>query len=347
MSTFTPSRTDPPFVTPAWTLVEQLPERDPENDDSDEWEEDETYLSANLLQISYVTLDFGRYMKPEGFHHVREVQLTNVASPTPYARLGGQIFRGRHELLIGSEIILQHEDPDTTREASTSAYTPFATATSRIVFHPISVGGASVESQKRPRSAKVPKGTKKPPPVIKLAEPREPRPRGRPKGSVNKTKSKTPDAETEKDGEVGQSGGPDVVQPKPRGRPKGSGKGKGKAADVAAEQAEPEVEEVGQGEGDREGSSEAGNQRGEPAPEPGKEGEKTREVKERAPPKKRGPPPGTRGLTTMDTEELIVVNSTAGGLDAGPGPRTRAGERAGMDISTDAMDEEDVEMNDN
>ncbi|KAL8292147.1 hypothetical protein RQP46_001613 [Phenoliferia psychrophenolica] len=184
MSTnFTPSLTDPPFVTPTWTLVDELPERDA---DDDEWEEDE---------VMYVTLDFGRHMKPEGYHHVREVQLINVNAATPYARLGGQIFRGQHEELIGSEILLQHKDVRPTAESSKSAYRPFATTSSRIVFHPISIGNVSItKGSTRARTGK-PKAVPKPKAAPKKKEPVydedgqlvvEKKKVGRPKGSKNK-----------------------------------------------------------------------------------------------------------------------------------------------------------------
>ncbi|KAM0751645.1 hypothetical protein T439DRAFT_379751 [Meredithblackwellia eburnea MCA 4105] len=164
------STSAPPLLTPAWTQLSQLPT----HDNDEEWEQD---------QVDYVTLDFARHLPPGAFHRIDELELLGMNLPTPYARLGSQLFRGRHEQLIGTEVILSHS-LDGSKEGSPPTYQPFATSKSRIIFNPITL----VDTKK--------KKVTKPEPVIDSDSNSVIKKRGRPKGSKNKKTRTTVDIVT-------------------------------------------------------------------------------------------------------------------------------------------------------
>ncbi|KAM0788579.1 hypothetical protein ACM66B_001701 [Microbotryomycetes sp. NB124-2] len=105
-----------PLVDSTWQQVSKLAD----DYDRDEWEEDE---------VCYLTLDFGKL--PTGAVTSGDLQLLALNSDTPFARVGGSIFRGQHESLIGSEIFLE-------RDNETGSYSPWSSTTNaRIQFDPV------------------------------------------------------------------------------------------------------------------------------------------------------------------------------------------------------------------
>ncbi|KAI5481678.1 hypothetical protein MNV49_002904 [Pseudohyphozyma bogoriensis] len=161
---YTPSRTNPPLIDASWRLVDSL-EQEVE-DDEDEWEEEE---------VTYVTLDFGRHVKPESYRQ-QELQLLAPESATPFAQIGASVFQGHHERLIGSEIILQ--------QGEDGSYSPLTTSTHRIVFHPVNLTPLDSTTSSKSKATAKAKGKGKAANVDPDAPPRK---RGRPKGAKNKT----------------------------------------------------------------------------------------------------------------------------------------------------------------
>ncbi|GAA6034401.1 hypothetical protein JCM8097_002707 [Rhodosporidiobolus ruineniae] len=211
-----------PFVAvlnPAWRQVEYLAPRDGpdamQDGDDDEWEEDE---------VEYVTLEFAQNLREEELVAASEMQLLAPESKTPYVRIGHQYFQGTHEMLIGNDILLQHDDK------ATPAYRPFATSSHRINFQPI-----DLQFTPGKRLAKLEEEA-----AAAAAEASGRRP-GRPKGSRNKLKpgedflhsTPAPPPAAKNDGGNGDA----AMEDAPEAGPSGEG---GKAGADAEERAEGE-----------------------------------------------------------------------------------------------------------
>ncbi|GAA6014199.1 hypothetical protein JCM10207_006130 [Rhodosporidiobolus poonsookiae] len=135
-----------PVLNPAWQLVDELPQREGaeaplegvEVADDDEWEEDE---------VEYVTLEFAQHLRDRDLEEAGEVQLLSLEAHEPYARIGQKYFRGTHEELIGNDILLMHQ-PD-----ASPSYQPFATASHRVVFQPVTLTPNSLLARQPPQAS--------------------------------------------------------------------------------------------------------------------------------------------------------------------------------------------------
>ncbi|KAG6915768.1 hypothetical protein DXG01_009884 [Tephrocybe rancida] len=86
------------------------------------------YASDEEEQVSYVTLDLGS-IEPSLVPSSSTYRLIGLDTPTPFLQLSGTILKGRHETLLGSEILFT--DPPDKR--SLTPLTPPTTST-RICF---------------------------------------------------------------------------------------------------------------------------------------------------------------------------------------------------------------------
>lgn len=170
-------------------------------------------------------------MKPEGYHHVQEVQLTVrrarprlssfVVQPADNARIAEHqhsdtVRSSRRPSLPGparaahrernpaapqrcvlpglahrhspAHSTLRRSDTTYSPDPSTSAYSPFATTSARIVFHPIILGGIVVGKGTTRAQGPKPK-VKSTAPVIGKSNKKV----GRPAGSKNRPKAVDPD----------------------------------------------------------------------------------------------------------------------------------------------------------
>ncbi|KAK4053524.1 hypothetical protein OIV83_001692 [Microbotryomycetes sp. JL201] len=169
-----------PLVDSTWKQSDTLPV----DRDDDEWEEDE---------VCYLTLDFGKL--PTGAVTNGELQLLGLNSDTPFARVGGSIFRGQHEQLIGSEIFLDRNRKSQQRTDKGGVLIYFSTAndgtvsplprttSARVRFEPVKLvskadiahGISNVERNTVNQTSKKSRGTG--------------RPRGRPRKFLGETRA--------------------------------------------------------------------------------------------------------------------------------------------------------------
>ncbi|ORY73262.1 hypothetical protein BCR35DRAFT_333768 [Leucosporidium creatinivorum] len=155
------SHTTPPLLSPTWREVEEL---------DDGLESD--------FRTCYLTLDFGSLVSMEAFEAADSFQLlVRGERHQALSRVGAQIFQGRHEELIGSELFFLPPKDDKTGFDPT----PPAPNQSRIIFEPCNILSHEEAGRRRTCGRKT---TKKPP-----ADPSVPkRGPGRLKGSKNKPK---------------------------------------------------------------------------------------------------------------------------------------------------------------
>ncbi|KAF9493957.1 hypothetical protein BDN71DRAFT_1394080 [Pleurotus eryngii] len=59
-------------------------------------------------EVSYVTLDLG-VIEPTLVPSSAEYRLIGLDTPTPFLQLSGTIFKGQHDLLLGTELLFMEE----------------------------------------------------------------------------------------------------------------------------------------------------------------------------------------------------------------------------------------------
>ncbi|KAF9242829.1 hypothetical protein BU15DRAFT_72479 [Melanogaster broomeanus] len=74
---------------------------------------DEDYLDEEE-DVSYVTLDLG-VVEPTLLPSSSTYRLIGLDTPTPFLQLSGSIFKGRHDALLGTELLFTEEKHDTER----------------------------------------------------------------------------------------------------------------------------------------------------------------------------------------------------------------------------------------
>ncbi|EGG11583.1 uncharacterized protein MELLADRAFT_102524 [Melampsora larici-populina 98AG31] len=122
----------PPPIDSTYKLVEEFPTEDQE-DEWEEWEE----------EIEYTTLDLGSSLDRKTFSPDSYFQLLSLHSPNPILKIGNQFFKGTHEHLIGTELIMKN----TTKCETKPSYDPLISLTSRVRFTPIDIQPTSESNQ--------------------------------------------------------------------------------------------------------------------------------------------------------------------------------------------------------
>ncbi|PVF97037.1 hypothetical protein CPB86DRAFT_664875, partial [Serendipita vermifera] len=92
-----------------------------------EEDEDEEYEE----EVVYVTMDLGQ-LDPNLLPNATSYRLIGLETPTPFLQIGGSIFRGRSETLLGTEIIMQEPPGGGSRNL-----VPLATTDKRIRFQEV------------------------------------------------------------------------------------------------------------------------------------------------------------------------------------------------------------------
>lgn len=62
-------------------------------------------------EVSYVTFDLGT-VEPTLLPNCATYRLIGLDSPTPYLQLAGSVFKGRHDHLLGTELLFTEEKSD-------------------------------------------------------------------------------------------------------------------------------------------------------------------------------------------------------------------------------------------
>ncbi|KAG8215771.1 hypothetical protein J3R82DRAFT_7672 [Butyriboletus roseoflavus] len=94
---------------PATTLVPGYKQVEAFGPDEDYLEEEE--------EVSYVTLDLG-VVEPTLLPSSSTYRLIGLDTPTPFLQLSGSIFKGRHDTLLGTELLFTEEKNDTPNKRS-------------------------------------------------------------------------------------------------------------------------------------------------------------------------------------------------------------------------------------
>ncbi|KAG1733657.1 uncharacterized protein EDB91DRAFT_636682 [Suillus paluster] len=101
---------------------------------------DEEYLSED--EVSYVTLDLGT-VEPTLLPSSSTYRLVGLDTPTPFLQLSGSFFRGRHDTLLGSELLFTEGKTDSER--NTRALTHVGVTERRIRFKEVQLQEKSPE----------------------------------------------------------------------------------------------------------------------------------------------------------------------------------------------------------
>ncbi|KAH7912105.1 hypothetical protein BJ138DRAFT_1005171 [Hygrophoropsis aurantiaca] len=82
-------------------------------------------------EISYVTLDLGA-VEPTLVPSSSSYRLIGLDTPTPFLQLSGSIFKGRHDALLGTELLFTEEKRDNDRHRRSVSH--FTNTEQRIRF---------------------------------------------------------------------------------------------------------------------------------------------------------------------------------------------------------------------
>ncbi|KAF9221094.1 hypothetical protein BS17DRAFT_712556 [Gyrodon lividus] len=91
---------------------------------------DEDYLDEEE-EVSYVTLDLGM-VEPTLLPSSSTYRLIGLDTPTPFLQLSGSIFKGRHDTLLGTELLFTEEKNDT--ELNKRSFAHFGSTEQRVRF---------------------------------------------------------------------------------------------------------------------------------------------------------------------------------------------------------------------
>ncbi|KAG0697391.1 hypothetical protein DFH29DRAFT_835934 [Suillus ampliporus] len=106
----------------------------------DSFDPDEEYLSED--EVFYVTLDLGT-VEPTLLPSSSTYRLVGLDTPTPFLQLSGSFFRGRHDTLLGSELLFTEGKNDSER--NTRALTHVGVTERRIRFKEVQLREKSHE----------------------------------------------------------------------------------------------------------------------------------------------------------------------------------------------------------
>ncbi|KAF8840476.1 hypothetical protein BDN67DRAFT_645284 [Paxillus ammoniavirescens] len=98
---------------PAQTLIPGYKQVESFGPDEDYFDEEE--------EVSYVTLDLGM-VEPTLLPTSSTYRLIGLDTPTPFLQLSGSIFKGRHDSLLGTELLFTEEKNDTERNKRSFAH---------------------------------------------------------------------------------------------------------------------------------------------------------------------------------------------------------------------------------
>ncbi|KAG0704086.1 hypothetical protein DFH29DRAFT_802448 [Suillus ampliporus] len=101
---------------------------------------DEEYVSED--DVFYVTLDLGT-VEPTLLPSSSTYRLVGLDTPTPFLQLSGSFFRGRHDTLLGSELLFAEENNDSER--NTRSLTHVGVTERRILFKEVQIREKSRE----------------------------------------------------------------------------------------------------------------------------------------------------------------------------------------------------------
>ncbi|KAF8344432.1 hypothetical protein F5887DRAFT_886268 [Amanita rubescens] len=107
----------PTSLCPGYRHVEEF-------DPNEEYENDE--------ETSYVTFDLGN-IEPTLVPSSSTYRLIGLDTPTPYLQLSGTILKGRHDSLLGTELLFT-DDSKEPRDRSQRSVTYVASAEQRVAF---------------------------------------------------------------------------------------------------------------------------------------------------------------------------------------------------------------------
>ncbi|KAL4065538.1 hypothetical protein V8B97DRAFT_2010353 [Scleroderma yunnanense] len=95
----------------------------------EEFGPDEEYEEEE--EVYYVTLDLGS-VEPTLLPSSSTYRLIGLDTPTPYLQLAGSVFEGRHDTLLGTELLFTEEKGDAER--TKRSFVPFGSTEQRICF---------------------------------------------------------------------------------------------------------------------------------------------------------------------------------------------------------------------
>ncbi|KAF8552828.1 hypothetical protein OG21DRAFT_1465076 [Imleria badia] len=193
---------------PATTLVPGYRQVDSFGPDEDYLEEEE--------EVSYVTLDLG-VVEPTLLPSTSTYRLIGLDTPTPFLQLSGSIFKGRHDSLLGTELLFTEEKNDTQPNRRFLAH--IGSTEQRIRFK-------EVQLKEKARTEPVPSDRKSPDLLEQVASIYA-------DVETDKTASQAPVSGPHE--QASSKGATDTVSP--RKKKKGSRKGKERAMDVNEEDA--------------------------------------------------------------------------------------------------------------
>ncbi|OJA07691.1 hypothetical protein AZE42_01849 [Rhizopogon vesiculosus] len=111
---------------------------------------DEDYLSEEEETV-YVTLDLGA-VEPTLLSSSSTYRLVGLDTPTPFLQLSGSFFRGRHDTLIGSELLFTERKKDDS-EGNTRSLTHVGVTEQRIQFKEVQLREKSREHTGEPTAS--------------------------------------------------------------------------------------------------------------------------------------------------------------------------------------------------
>ncbi|KAH7922304.1 hypothetical protein BV22DRAFT_667847 [Leucogyrophana mollusca] len=91
----------------------------------DEYEEEE---------ISYITLDLG-VVEPTLVPSSSTYRLIGLDTPTPFLQLSGSVLKGKHDTLLGTELLFTEEKPDSDRHKRSVVHV--ANTEQRVIFREV------------------------------------------------------------------------------------------------------------------------------------------------------------------------------------------------------------------
>ncbi|KAH9824256.1 hypothetical protein DFH28DRAFT_1162660 [Melampsora americana] len=130
-----------PIINSNYKLVKEF-SNETEETEEEEWEEEVNQTTHHhhhfkRKKIEYLTLDLGSSLDKKTFSPNSNFQLLALHSSHPILKIGNQFFKGTHEDLIGTELIMKRSSSESSPPDSKPSYDPLISLTKRIRFTPI------------------------------------------------------------------------------------------------------------------------------------------------------------------------------------------------------------------
>ncbi|EIW74288.1 hypothetical protein CONPUDRAFT_160328 [Coniophora puteana RWD-64-598 SS2] len=113
-------------------------------DDDDEYESGE--------EVEYVTLDLGA-IEPLLVPSTDQYALIGLDTPTPFLQLSGTVLRGKHDELIGTEMLFSDERDQDAEHREKRSLTHVASTSRRIRFRPVELRPRGADKDDAPKEA--------------------------------------------------------------------------------------------------------------------------------------------------------------------------------------------------